>query len=68
MGDESKLVQDRTLVCETNAQAHSMTEQKVLLPERALQSKIIPSMRSETVKKDIPMYIDSICRSFFQTN
>ena len=26
--DESKLVQDKTLVCETNAQAHSMTEKR----------------------------------------
>ena len=26
--DESKLVQDRTLVCETIAEAHSMTEQR----------------------------------------
>ena len=60
--DESKSVQDRTLVCETNPQAHSMTEQKVLLPERALQSKIIPILISETVRKEIPMYIDSICR------
>ena len=61
--DESKLVHDRTLVCETNTQAHSMTEQKVLLPERALQSKIIPNLRSEIAIKEIPMCIDLICRS-----
>ena len=32
------------------------------MPERTLQSKIIPNLRSETARKKIPMYIDLICR------
>ena len=75
--DEQKLVQDRTLICaipnplQTNAQAQHMTEQKVSLPDRANIGKIIPttyvsrreSFRSEVVRKEIPTYIDSICRT-----
>ena len=74
--DEPKLVQDRTLICaipnplQTNAQAQHMTEQKVSLPDRANIGKIIPttyvsrreSLRSEVVRKEIPTYIDSLCR------
>ena len=74
--DETKLVQDRTLICaisnplQTNAQAQHMTEQKVSLPDRANSSKIIPAtsvsrretLRSEVVRKEIPIYIDSLCR------
>ena len=47
-----------------------MTEQKVLLPDRANIGKIIQttyvsrreSLRSEVVRKEIPTYIDSLCR------
>ena len=47
-----------------------MTEQKVSLPDRANIGKIIPtrylsrreSLRSEVVRKEIPTYIDSLCR------
>ena len=74
--DEPKLVQDRTLICDTpnplqtNAQAQHMTEQKVSLPDRTNIGKTIPttyvsrreSLRSEVVRKEIPIYIDSICR------
>ena len=74
--DEPRLVQDRTLICtipnpiQTNAQAQHMTEQKVSLPDRANISKIIPttyvsrreSLRSDVVIKEIPTYIDSLCR------
>ena len=74
--DEPKLVQDRTLICaipnplQTNAQAQHMTEQKVSLPDRVNIGKIIPttyvsrreSLRSEVVRKEIPTYIDSLCR------
>ena len=74
--DEPKLVQDRTMICailkplQTNAQAQHMTEQKVSLPDRANIGKIIPityvskreSLRSEVVRKEIPTYIDSLCR------
>ena len=76
MQDEPKLVHDRTLICaipnplQTNAQAQHMTEQKVSLPDRANIGKIIPttyvsrreSFRSEVVRKEIPTYIDSVCR------
>ena len=74
--DEPKLVQDRTLICavtnplQTNAQTQHMMEQKVSLPDRANIGKIIPttyvsrreSLRSEVVRKEIPTYIDSLCR------
>ena len=74
--DEPKLVQDGTLICatpnplQTNAQAQHMTEQKVSLPDRENIGKIIPttyvsmreSLRSEVVRKEIPTYIDSLCR------
>ena len=46
--DEPKLVQDVTLLCDTNiplqtnAQAQSMTEQKILLPDKDLQGRLIP--------------------------
>ena len=47
-----------------------MTEQKVSLPDRTNIGKTIPttyvsrreSLRSEVVRKEIPTYIDSICR------
>ena len=74
--DESKLGQDRILFCDTlnplqtNAQAQHMTEQKVSLPDRANIGKTIPttyvsrreSLTSEVVRKEIPTYIDLICR------
>ena len=74
--DELKLFQGRTLICatphplQTNAQAQHMTEQKVLLPDRTIIGKIIPithanrreTLRSESVRKEIPTYTDSICR------
>ena len=74
--DEPKLVQDKILICDTstplqtNAQAQPMTEPKVLLPGRVLQSKIIPithagrreNLRCELVRKENPTYTDSICR------
>ena len=74
--DEPKLVQERTLICaipnslQTNVHAQHMTEQKVPLPDRANVGKIIPttyvsrgeSLRSEVVRKEIPTYIDSLCR------
>ena len=74
--DEPKLVLDRTLICDisnplqTNAQAQHMTEQKVSLPDRTNIGKSIPmtyvsrreSLISELVRKEIPTYVDSICR------
>ena len=74
--DKPKLVQDRTLICaipnplQTNAQGQHMTEQKISLPDRANIGKIIPTtyvsrretLRSELVRKEIPTYIDSLCR------
>ena len=55
---------------QTNAQDQHMTEQRVSLPDRANIGKIIPttyvsrreSLRSEVVRKEIPTYIDSLCR------
>ena len=74
--DEPKLVQDRSLICDTpkplqtNAQAQFMTGKKVTLPDRANIGRIIPtthassreSLRFEVIRKEIPTYIDSICR------
>ena len=50
--------------------AQPMTEQKVLLPDRALQGKLIPithaswreTLRSASVRIETPTYTDSICR------
>ena len=68
MQSEPKLVQDVALLCDTPTPPHTiaqpMTEQKVLLPERALQGKLIPithasqreNLRSELVRKEIPPY------------
>ena len=55
---------------QTNAQAQFMTWEKVSLPDRANIGKMIPtthassreSLRFEVVRKEIPTYIDSICR------
>ena len=72
--DEPKLVQDMTLICNTPATiqniAEPMTGQKIPLLDRALQGKLIPithasyreTLRSESVRKEIPTYTDSICR------
>ena len=72
--DEPKFVQDGTLICDTPATiqtiAEPMIEQKIPLLDRALQGKFIPikhasrreTLRSESVRKEIPTYIDSICR------
>ena len=63
--DESKLVQDMTLICDTptplktNAQAQPMTEQKLSLPDRVIIGKLTPithasqrqSLRSESERK-----------------
>ena len=76
MQSEPKLVQDMALLCDTptplqtNAQAQPMTEQKVLLPDRAIIGKLIPithaskreTLRSELVRNEIPTYRDSIFR------
>ena len=74
--DESKVVQDMTLICDTptllqtNVQAQPMTEQKVSLPDRAIVGKLTPithasqreSLTSESVRKEVATYIDSVCR------
>ena len=71
---EPKLVQDMALLCDTptppQSIAQPMTEQKVLLLNRALQGKLIPitnaswreTLRSESVRKETPTYTDSICK------
>ena len=47
--DESKLVQDMTLICDTptplqtNAQAQPMTERKVSLPDGTIIGKLTPN-------------------------
>ena len=67
MQDESKLVQDMTLTCDTptllqtNIQAQPMTGQKVLLPDIANIGKLIPikyvsqreTLRSESFRKEV---------------
>ena len=75
MQREPELVQDMALLHDTPTPAQTiaqpMTEQKVLLPDRALQGKLIPitraswreTLRSESVRKEIPTYTDAICRS-----
>ena len=72
--DEPKLVQDMAMICDTPTTiqtiAQPMTEQKISLPERGLQGKLIPikhasqreTLRSLLVRKEIPTYTDSICR------
>ena len=74
MHDEPKFVQDRTLICDTltiiQTIAEPMIEQQISLLDRALQGKLIPikhasrrgTLRSESVRKENPTYIDSICR------
>ena len=69
-----KLVWDMALLHDTPTPpqtiAQPMTEQMVLLPDRALQGKLIPithasqreTFRSESVRKETPTYTDSICR------
>ena len=71
---EPKLVWDMALIHDTptppQTTAQPMTELKVLLPDRALQGKLIPithaswrgSLGSESVRKETPTYTDSICR------
>ena len=77
--DEPKLVQDRTLICDTPATiqtiAEPMIEQQISLLDRALQGKLIPikhasrreTLRSELVSNEIPTYIGSICRPHFKS-
>ena len=72
--DEPKLVQDRTLICDTlttiQTIAEPMIEQQISLLDRALQGKLIPikhasrreTLRSELVRSEIPIHIGSICR------
>ena len=72
--DEPKLVQDRTLICDTPTTiqtiAEPMIEQQISSPDRALQGKLIPkthaswreTLRPELVRKEIPTYTDSICK------
>ena len=76
--DEPKLVQDMALLCDTtiplqtNAQDQPMTEQKVSLPDRAIIGKLTPimhasqreSLRSESVRKDMPTYRFNMQTSF----
>ena len=58
------------LLCDTPTPPQTMTEQKVLLPDWAILGKLIPithaswreTLRSESVRKETPTYIDSICR------
>ena len=69
--DEPKVVQHRTLICDTPATiqtiAEPLIEQQISLLDRALQGKLIPikhgsrreTLRSELVRKEIPTYIDS---------
>ena len=69
---EQKLGGDMPLLCDTptlpQTIAQPMPEQKVLLPDRALQGKLIPithaswreTLRSESVRKETPTYTDSI--------
>ena len=64
------LICDTSTPLQTNAQAQPTTEQKVSLPDRAIIGKLTPMthagrreiLRSESVRKEIPTYIDSICR------
>ena len=74
MQDEPKLAQDRTLICNTpitiQTIAEPMIEQQISLLDRASQGKLIPikhasrreTLRSESVRKEIPTCIVSICR------
>ena len=76
MQDESILVQDMMLICDTptplqtNAQVQPMTEQKVSLWDRAIIGELTPiahasqreGLRSESVRKEVSTYIDSVCR------
>ena len=62
------------MICDTPATiqtiAEPMIEQHISLLDRALQGKLIPTkhasrretLRFESVRKEIPAYIDSICR------
>ena len=71
---EPKFIQDMALLHDAPTPAHTfsqpMTEQKILLLDRALQGKLIPithaswreTVRSESVRKETPIYTDSICR------
>ena len=72
---EPKLVQDMTLFPDTptppQTNAQSKTVQKISLPDIAVQGKLIPIShaswgeipKSESVRKEIPAYTDSICRT-----
>ena len=72
--DEPKLVQDMALICDTPTTiqtiAEPMIEQQISSLDRALQGKLIPikhasrreTLTSESVRKEIPTYTDSICR------
>ena len=74
MQSESKLVQDMALLHDTPTSPHTiaqpMMEQKISLPDRAILGKLIPiihvsereTLKSESVRKEIPTYTDSICR------
>ena len=71
---EPKLVQDMALLPDTptphQTYAQSKTVQKISLPDIAIQGKLIPIShaswgeisKSESVRKEIPTYTDSICR------
>ena len=62
------------MICDTSTTiqtiAELMIEQQISLPDRALQSKLIPithasqreTLRSESVRKETPTHTDSICR------
>ena len=71
---EPKLVWDMTLLPDTltppQTNAQSKTVQKISLHDLALQGKLIPIscaswgeiLKSESVRKEIPIYTGSICR------
>ena len=72
--NEPKLVQDMALLCDTPTPlqtiAQPMTGQKISLTDRAILGKLIPithaswreTLISESVRKEIPTYTESICR------
>ena len=71
---EPKLVQDMALLCDTPTPPQTialpMIGQKVSLPDRTVIGKLIPrtyasqreTLRSESARKEIPTYTDSVCR------
>ena len=68
------MIQDMIFICNTPTTIQTIAEprigQKISLPVRALQGKLIPiihasqreTLRFESVRKEIPTYTDLICR------